>query len=198
MSFRNLLLVAALAGLTAACTTTTQTQPAQTATQQLLISTAADHAARRLKVNLPPGTSVFLDTADFHAYDQQYAIGAIKDRLLKSGLRLVADKAKADVIMEVRSGALSINNSSTLIGIPSTEIPLPLSSGPLKTPEVAFFKDDRQRGIAKFAMTAYNAKNGALRAASGPVYGFSHRTQWVVLLFFSWTTNNLIPQDKRP
>lgn len=197
MPFRNLLLVAAVAGITAGCTTVTQTQPAQTATQQLLISTAADHAIKRLKVDLPAGTAVFLDTSDFQSYDQKYVIGAIKDHLLKSGLRLVADRAKADVIVDVRSGALSINKSETLVGLPATEIPLPLSSGPLKTPEIALFKDARQRGIAKFAMTTYDAKDGSLRASSGPVYGFSHRTKWVVLLFVSWTTDDLTPKDKK-
>lgn len=198
MLIRNTIFAAALTGLTAGCTTVTQTQPAETATQQLLISTAADHAVQRLKVGLPRGTPVFLDTSDFHSYDQQYAIGAIKDHLLKSGLRLVTDKGKADVIVDVRSGALSINDSTTLIGLPSTQIPVPLSSSALHTPEVALLKEARQHGIAKFAMTAYNAKNGALRASSGPVYGYSHRNKWVVLLFFSWTTDNLIPKDQKP
>lgn len=198
MSFRCAFIVVALASVTAGCTTVIQSLPKETATQQLLISTAADHAIEKLRVELPKGTPVFLDESDFQAYDQKYVIGAIKTHLLKSGLRLVADKARAVAIVEIRSGALSINKSSTLIGIPGTEIPLPLSSSPLKTPEVALLKDDRQQGVAKFAMTVYDVKDGKLHGSSGPVYGFSHRTKWVAFVFVSWTNDDLIPSKKHP
>ena len=144
-----------------------------------------------------PGTNAFLDTGDFESYGQKYAVGVLKDRLLKNGVHLV-DKDKAAVVVEIRSGALSIDKSETLIGIPSMPIPMPLAGSPLTTPEVALFKDDKQQGVAKFAMTAYGAKDGILRASSGPAYGYSHRTKWVVLLFFSWTTDDTIPEDKKP
>ena len=194
---RTLFLVMAFACIAASCSTVNQSQPPRTATEQLLISRAADHAAERLAVKLPPKTAVFLDTSDFEGFDQKYAIGTLKDRLLKSGVRLV-DKGKADVVVEIRSGALSINKSENLIGIPSVPIPIPLTGAPLTTPEIALFKDEKQQGVAKFAMTAYGAKDGALRASSGPVYGFSHRTKWVVLLFISWTTQDILPEDQEP
>lgn len=187
-----------MAGFLAGCTTMTESEPPRTATEQLLISRAADHAAERLTVSLPAGIGVFLDTSDFEGYDHKYAIGTIKDRLLKSGARLVPDKAKADVVVEVRSGALSTDKHETLIGIPSFDIPLPLSGSPITFPEIALFKDERHQGVAKIAMTAYDAKDGALRDSSGPVYGFSHRTKRIVLLFISWTTDDIIPEDQRP
>lgn len=181
----------------AGCTTARETNPKRTATEQLLISTAVDHAADQLNLGLPKGMKVFLDTQYFEGTDQKYAISAIRDRLLKQGARLVADKGNADAVVEIRAGALSVDEDTTLFGIPSFDIPIPLS-GPLKFPEIALYKKYRRIGVAKFAMTGYDAKQGNIKASSGPDYGYSHRTKWTVLVFISWTKDDLIPESQSP
>lgn len=182
----------------AGCSTTRESNPKRTATEQLLISTAADHAADQLELGLPKGTKVFLDTQYFEGADQKYAISTIRDRLLKQGARLVADKASAEAVVEIRAGALSVDEDTTLIGIPSFNVPIPLAGTPLKFPEIALYKKYRRLGVAKFAMTGYDAKQGGFESSSGPEYGYSHRTKWTVLLFISWTKDDLIPESQRP
>jgi hypothetical protein len=81
-----------------------------------------------------------------------------------------------------------------LVGIPSTKVPVPLAGAP-NTPEIALFKRELDRGVAKFAITAYDRKTGKLETTVGPVYGFSHRADWTVLFFISWTTDDTLPQD---
>jgi len=194
-SMRLIVTIIALLTL-CACSTTRETLPARTATEQLLLSTAADRAAQQLRLNLPPGTKVFLDVDNFEGYDQKYALGAIKDHLLLQRLNVVPDKSAAEVILEVRSGALSIDENKKLwLGIPSFSVPLPLSNNSLTLPELAIFRRDIQQGIAKFAISGYD-QTGVFRASVGPVYGTSNRIHWVVFLV-GWTTNDTLPEDIR-
>lgn len=178
------------------CGTTRQTLPARTATEQMLISAAAERAAKRLTIGLPPGTRVYINGDTFDGYDQKYALGAIRARVLESGANLVLARHEADVVVEARAGALSIDQEEMLLGLPSFDLPIPLS-GPLKTPELSLFKRSTERGTAKFALTAYDSHSGALRAESGPVFGFSHRKRWVILLLLSWTTEDYLPESER-
>jgi len=185
--------VLALAG----CTTVRSTEPNQTATEQLLITTAIDHAAAELKPAIPTGSKVFVDPQYFDAVGDsapypKYAMGAVRDELLQEGAHLVADRKSADIVVEPRSGAQSIDHDTFLIGIPKFSIPIPLSGG-FDFPEIALFKRDRQTGVAKLAVTAYDAKDGALETSAGPDYGYSERTHRVILLLFSWTETDAPP-----
>ncbi len=184
------LLVATLAG----CTTVRDTLPPRSATEQLLISDAADRAAAQLTVGLRPATKVYLDSSDFEGYDSKYAIGAITEQVLLRNARLVPDRKSADVVVAIRAGALSVDQNDTLVGIPSISVPVPLA-GTLTTPELALFAKHQYRGVAKFAATAYDADTGKIIAASGPSFGFSHRTHWVVLFLIAWNTDDLLPKD---
>ncbi|HUN45534.1 MAG TPA: DUF6655 family protein [Stellaceae bacterium] len=191
-------MLALLATLTlTGCSTLRDTQPPRTANEQLLISTAADHAADQLSLQLPPNAKVFVDTSDFDAIDAKYAIGTLRDRLAKQGALLVADRKDADTVVELRSGALSINQRSMLIGLPAIPVPIPLA-GTVTTPEIALYKKSEDEGVAKFAATALDAKQGRLAAYAGPSYGFSHRTHYVLLFFISWTREDIIPEGVEP
>ena len=182
--------------LLAGCTTTRETNPQRTATEQLLISTAADHAVDQLHLKIPPDAKVFVDTTNFEGLDAKYAIGAIRERILQEGARLVDTKGAADMVIEIRSGALSVDQEEVLVGIPHFDIPIPLT-GPLGIPEIALFKKAERRGVAKFAATAYTTRGSAPNDATGPQYGFSHDTDWVLLFFVSWTTDDLLPRQDR-
>jgi hypothetical protein len=194
-------MLAAMIGL-AGCTTERLTEPGNTATEQLLISTAVDHAVARLDPEIPPGTKVFVDDQYFGsepgdaALYAKYAVASIRDHLLREGVRLVDDRKTADMVAELRMGGQSIDHSDLLIGLPAIPVPIPLA-GTVTTPKVALFEDDRQTGIAKLAITAYD-REGALTASTGPVYGKSDKTHWTVLLFISWTTQDLLPDVAAP
>ena len=178
------------------CTTGRQTDPPRTATEQLLISTAADRAAGAIALNLGPERKCFLDATNFEGIDGKYAIAAIRSSLLKKGTRFVGDKKDADTIVEIRSGALSIDKSDMLVGIPSVDIPIPLA-GDLNTPEIALYKSEEQEGIAKFAATAYDAKDGRFLGESTPPLGRS-KIQRQVLLIVSWTEDDVHAQAAAP
>jgi hypothetical protein len=158
-----------------------------------MISTAVDRALDRLNLKIPEGTKVWVDAENFEGYDQKYAVGAIRDRLMREGGRLVADRKDADAVVEIRAGALSTNSSDLLIGIPSLQLPVPVA-GAAKTPELAFVKKNHDEGVAKIGVTAYDAKTGVPEpyTLAEPIYGFSNRTRWVVLSLVGWTNTDLM------
>jgi hypothetical protein len=178
------------------CTSSRETIPQRSATEQLLISTAADHAVEEIDLNIPRGAKVFVDATNFEGTDSKYAIGALRDRILRLGGHLVSERVLADTIVEIRSGALSVDQSQTLVGIPQFDVPIPLA-GPLGFPEIALFKKSERRGVAKFAATSYGVKEGEAQDSTGPRYGFSHDTHWVLLFFFSWGSGDVLPEENK-
>jgi hypothetical protein len=161
--------------------------------EQLLISTAAERAAEKLALATPAHSRVFVESANFEGTDSKYAIGTIRTTLLKQGMHLVDDKKTADIIIEPRAGALSIDRDNFLIGIPEFSVPIPLSSTPVTIPQIALYATDEQKGTAKFAITSYDTKAGSLVAAQDPQYGFSYNTKTTVLIFISWTSDDVLP-----
>jgi hypothetical protein len=175
------------------CSTDRETDPPRTATEELLISAAADRAAEKLVLDLGPGKKAFLDTTNFEGLDSKYAIAAIRASLLKQGTHFVGDKKDADTIVEIRAGALSIDKHDLLVGLPTLNLPIPLA-GQLATPEIALYKSEEQQGVAKFAATAYDAKDGHFIAESTPPLGRSHLQKHVVLLV-SWQEDDVHGND---
>lgn len=181
--------------LLGACTTERSSVPMRTATEQLLISTAADRAAADLSLSIPKGTRIFIDRQYFQGYDDGYALNAIRTQFLRQGLALVDDRTQAQAIVNVASGALSTDEKSLLIGIPALQLPaLPVGTS-VSVPEIALFKTAQDKGIAKLVATGYDAKTGKLIATTDPQYGFSHQTNHTILLFFSWESGDLVPPN---
>jgi hypothetical protein len=176
------------------CTTERETSPDRTATEQLLISTAAERAATKLALEMPAGSKIFVDATNFDGVDAKYAVAAIRAHLLEHGCLLMDDKGKAENIVEIRAGALSMDENSLLVGIPQMTLPIPLA-GQLGTPEIALFKRERHQGLAKFAAVGYSVADGKMIASAGPEYGETYETHWVALLIIGWTTSDVGPED---
>lgn len=186
-------LSAALMLVLTGCSTQRESQPGRTATEQLLFSTAADRAADKLALNLPQGTKVFVDATFTEGTDSKYLISSIRDRVMRKGADLTDDKGQAEIIIEPRIGAISVDGDKFLFGLPA--IPVPLIG--MEVPEIALFKRNHEQGVIKVAATAYNAKTGLLIQSLDPVYSFSSNKEWTALLFLSWSTNDLMPEPDR-
>jgi hypothetical protein len=181
----------------AGCTTSVDTAPPRSASEELLISKAAEQAADALKLDIRPGTKLYVDTSYFAGTDAKdmdikYAIGTIRDRLARQGARLVDKKTDAETVVELRSGALSIEQHEMLIGIPSFSVPVPLA-GPMTMPELALYKHAVRAGVAKFAASEYD-KDGALVASDDPQFGYSDKNQTVLLIVIGWNDGDIAPK----
>lgn len=177
----------------AGCTTIKTTSTARTATEQLLLSTAADHALTNAGLQRVAGKKVYLDTNYFDSYDSKYVIGTIRDAILRAGGKLQDNETNSEVIIEARSGALAIDQVDKLIGIPSFGLPIPLA-GTVLTPEIPFYKSQTQRSYSKFRLVAIMNSSRDLIYSSGALDGqsFDKRANF---LFLSWRRTD-IPEKK--
>jgi len=190
------LIATGLALVLAGCSSARETSPQRTATEQLLISRAADDAAGALDLSLPEGALIYLEPGNLEGSDGVYALGAIRDRLLRDGARLTRERSDAEIVVMVRAGALSIDESKFLVGIPEFDLPIPLA-GDFTFPELALFMEDRRVGVAKFAASAIDARDGRLISATDPRFGYSQSLRWVALFVVSGTSDNLVPDPKQ-
>jgi hypothetical protein len=162
--------------------------PARTATEQLLLSTAADRTVKQMDLSTLKGRKVLLDATNFDGTDKAYAIGALAARLNQQGALLVEDKKEAEAIAAIRAGALSIDGGNFLIGIPTMALPTPFGIT-LQLPEIALFKKVAQIGIAKFALDAREAASGKHVLSAGPLSGSSYYSLWTILFVTFDTTD---------
>jgi hypothetical protein len=188
---------AALAALwVAGCAQTNLTNPARSATEQLLLSTAADRAMLDTNLSIFDGKKVYVDATYFDSYDSKNAIGTIRDAISRAGAMLMPSATNSDLIIEVRSGALSIDEADSLIGLPSTGLPIPLA-GVLNIPEIALYKSQKQYTTAKISLLAYSTQSRAHYFSSGAMVGKSHNFYYKFLGFITYTSTD-IPEKKKP
>ncbi len=141
------------------CTAVRETQPERTATEQLILSSAVVDAARQIQADAVAGKKVVVDVTYLKTVDVEFTQGELRDRLLQLGAELIADPDQAEVIVEVRSGGLGIDESKTNIGIPSIPIPVP-SVGTFQTPSAYIYKYERQEGKSAIAITGFEMASG--------------------------------------
>ncbi|MFN3522928.1 MAG: DUF6655 family protein [Phenylobacterium sp.] len=181
--------------LLAGCATATQTTPGRTATEQLLVAHAAEQAAKKIEIPLPAGSRVFVLPAGFGGEEGQYAISALRSTLANRGYALAQKPEEADVVLEVRKAALSIDEMSHLIGIPSVTLPNIAALSAFTVPELSLYARRDRSGVAEFLLFAYDAKSGKPLHVQDRVVGATMIRAHKALLVFSWGKQEVRPGD---
>lgn len=191
---------------TAGCATIRVTEPMRTATEEFLISGAASKAISQLSVDALRDRKVFVETRYLTAAtqpsdDQMFFLGELRAKLLLAGVRLVDDRSKAQVILEVRSGALSVDELEFLLGIPSIYVTgnVPgsaLSQTPLATPELSIIKSTHQKGYAQVSIISYWNDTGEVISSSGPFVGRTIREDYWFFGTGPRTVGDIPPAEK--
>jgi hypothetical protein len=168
--------------LAAGCGTTRMTDTQRTATEQMLISDAVDHAVSQLDVSALAGKSVFLDVQYLDgAVDRGYLISSLRQHLLASGCLLMEDRARAVYVVEARAGGLGTDRHSLLVGVPQMQVPSFVPGQPTAIPEIPLARKTDQNGVAKLAVFAYNRQTGKPVWQSGVVAAVSSaRDVWLL------------------
>jgi len=177
------------------CIQTNMTNPKRSATEELLLSTAADRAIKKVDLGTFNGKLVYVSTNYFQGYDSANILGDIRDALSTAGARLALSVSNCEYIVEPRSAADSIDYASTLIGMPSTQAPT--IAGSVALPEIALYKSEKQFSLAKFALLAYGRQNGEHYYSSGPMVGRAYNKYFALLGFITWTKTDL-PEKQKP
>jgi len=191
-----LLLVAGV--LLGGCATVRTTDPKRTATEQMLLSKAADEAVGQLSTEPLSDRLAYVDTSYFASIDSQYVVGELRAHLLEHGVRLADSRKEAEVIVEVRSGGVGIDRYDYLLGIPPVLLTddtagADVRGGTIVTPELALIKRIRQLGFASVAFVAYWRDSGEVLASSGPFIGRTRREDWWFFGMGPNTTGDIAP-----
>lgn len=192
-------------GLTACGTMWKVTKPDRTALEQMLLSTASERAASRLTTNYQGQVvanlgsrlkKTFIETKNFKSYDTEYALHSIRRYFLDAGVELVDDVKQADTIAEVAAGALSVDTTSTIIGIPAMSLPIPFA-GIVETDGIPLIYGKKtDRGLAKFSLSLRDAKTGRVKSKSFFTVGTAEVNTTTYFLFFDVIENDLnLPQQ---
>ena len=172
------------------CAKLRTTEPKQTATEQLLMSTATDRALQSVNVGFVRDRKVYLDFQFLESYQKEYLAASIRDLLSSNGGRLVDKLEDAEILVEARSGAHSIDSSSSLVGVPSLPFVIPFI-GSMETPELALFKKERQDSVAKFALLMYESGSRKHVFSSGSMVGKAKFHHYRLLGFFQFRITDI-------
>lgn len=205
------------------CATIRVTDTPQTADQQFLLTEAANKAVSQLSLDAMRGRSVWVLTdyafSTTQPYDQTfftnqiqeptfeaaYLIGELRARLLQAGARLAPTRDQAEVMLEVRTGALAINRVDFLLGLSAFSL-LPGSSnsssstalGVATSSNLALFQSIKQNGFAAVAIVAYWRNTGELLAISGPFIGKTYRNDNLIFGYQLPPLGNIPPTESGP
>ncbi len=190
------------------CATVFTSTPPQSANEQFLLSQAASKAIHKLSAANLRGRTVFvstqyLDTGNLGTTTltmPQFLIGDLRAHLLAHGARLVNNPQAAQITLEVRCGALSLNQQQLLIGIPAIAFGNYSANSnfnlPIVLPQIALLQNIKQHGYADIGYVAYWTKTGEIAASSGPYVGRTYRSDWWILGFGPQTSGDIPPVFK--
>jgi hypothetical protein len=170
------------------------TEPSRSGIEQLLLSQAVDDALAKVEVPQLEGRKVFLADNYYESYDSDYVLGTIRAVLSEAGAHLVANADTAEIIVEARSGALGVDSSSSLFGVPSIPLVIP-AAGSIKIPDLALYKSEKADSVGKLAILAYEAESGKPVFSSEPLVGKAHFHHYRVLFLFDINFTDL-PERK--
>lgn len=164
------------------------------ATEQLLLSDAVDESVAQLDFTPLAGQKVFLDTqfvstvrnkTGLGFVGHEYLISSVRQRMLEAGCKLAADREQADLIAELRVGAMGTDGHSVVMGIPATNPinSLQVDGSPLmpSLPEISVAKRESMTGGAKVSVFAYQRESRQAVWQSGIAHATSDANDtWVL------------------
>jgi hypothetical protein len=166
-------ILAALA-LLPGCGTTKVSGTARTADEQLLLTNAWDEALHKVDFRPLAGVPVFLDPQYATSpVDQGWMISSIRQAMLAQGVLLRPKPEQAQWIVEARVGTYGTNEQNLLIGISQTSIPAVAGLPGGTIPEMPLAKRNRQQGVVKLALYAYDRGTGQVTWTSGTMLASS-------------------------
>ena len=175
-----------------------------TATEQLLMSDAVDSTVAKIDFSPLDGQRVYLDTTFLTGartnpnlpnsaltpqtlINADYVVSTVRQQMIAAGCLIEEKKDEADLVAEIRIGALGTDGHAVTYGIPASNL---LSSASTVVagapsipaiPEISFAKKELKSGAAKIAVFAYDRQTHAAVWQSGiEQAGSNSRDTWVL------------------
>lgn len=165
----------------------------RTATEQLLVSTAAKRAVQEYDASSLSGQRVFIDESHFESVDKAYVVSALRHHLAKAGAILTATP-EADSVVEVRNASLGIWDGDFTMGLPPLPIEGLSGQAPLTLPPLYLVRRASQQSFAKLQLWVYQPESKAFVSKSPDLWGHAYYNQWYFFGLgpFDWS-NDIYP-----
>ena len=175
------------------CATTSSSNTARTASEQLLISSAIDNAFSNVQFDEFAGHRVFIDPKYLQSVDKEYVIGSLRHRVLAGGGALSTDVADCDFVLEPRSGGIGTDKQESYIGIPALGVP----GLPIELPEIKLASKDTQIGTAKIGLVCYDSKTGRSVGQGGASTAVTHSSDTYVMGIGPFRSGEVVDQRSK-
>lgn len=181
MSRFHALVVCASALTICGCTSASTSNTARSATEQMLVSNAVDQSLSKVDFQAFAHRKIFVEDKYLDCVDKNYVLSSVRHHVLMQGGQIASKVDEADVILEVRSGAIGTNSSNSFLGIPAITIP-----GMFSVPEIKLVNRVSQVGMAKIGLVAYDAKSHGVLGDGGMSLAKSDENNWYVFGVGPW------------
>lgn len=178
-----------------ACALPTETAVSRTATEQLLVSRAVDHAAQSLVLPLERGLRVHVDARHLTGDGAAYAASALRQAVSAAGYALADGREDADAVLEVRAGALSLEQMRRLVGLPAMALPVTETLHVVSLPELSLYSRRDRVGVAEFSGFLYEARTGRPLGAIAPLVGQHRIRSHKLLMVVNWGQQTAEPGE---
>ncbi len=146
------LLLTVLLSAAGGCSSRLVTNPPRSAIEMMLLSGAVDKALSRFHMPALANQKVFVDFTNLATYDVGYVRAAARARICRIGAVLVESADEAEYVVEISSGALSLEFKENVIGLPA----LPVPNSPVPIPEAPVSRTTEQTGIVKLLIFVHS------------------------------------------
>ena len=174
------------------CTSTSTSNTARTATEQMLVSNAVDQSLSKVDFQAFGHRKVFVEEKYLDCVDKNYVLSSVRHRVLLQGGQIAPKAEEADVILEVRSGAIGTSSSNSFLGIPQISMP-----GLFAIPEVKLINRVNQVGMAKIGLVAFDAKTHEVLGDGGMSLAKSDDNNWYVFGIGPWQNGTVKKEVER-
>jgi hypothetical protein len=158
----------------------TLTQTPRSATEQLLLSAAAERSATQIVSPDVQGTRVYLEVTGL-TKDAEFARDTVANELQARGAVIVTEATKATHTVRIVVQALGTDQTESFFGVPAM-------SGIIPIPEIVLFKRNRQTARSRLRFTVIDARTGQTVGQAQEVEGRTVFTRLAILAFaFEWS-----------
>ncbi len=158
----------------------TLTQTPRSATEQLLLSAAAERSATQIAGPDVHGARVYLEVSGL-TKDAEFAREIVASELQTRGAVIVMEATKATHTVRIVVQALGTDQTEAFVGVPAM-------SGLIPIPEITLFKRNRQTARSRLRFTVIDALTGQTIGQVQEVEGKTVFTRLTILAFtFEWS-----------
>jgi len=122
----------------------------------------------------------------------------VRAALSEAGYALASSKGEAEAVLELRAGALSLEQMRRVFGVPEMRIPINDSFNVVSMPELSVYSRRDRVGVAEFSGFLYEPKSGAPLGAVIPMTGEFRIRSHKLLMIVAWGQQSIDPGERDP